>query len=88
MTREEFIKRIDALREEMKAVRQEYKDSMPVKAGQLVDINGRLLWLDAYRIEGYSIQPSLYGITKTRKPAKYEGMVYVDDWKSMKPAYT
>ena len=84
MNREEFMRRYDNLQDELQSLRQEYKDSQPVKPKQVVVIGDQLLWLERYKIVGYNVYPILYPLTKSGLPDKHF-VEYIQDWHDMKP---
>ena len=84
MDREEFMRRYDNLQDELQSLRQEYKDSQPVKAKQAVWIGNQRLWLDRYKIVGYNVYPVLYPFFKNGGVDK-RLIVNVDNWRDMVP---
>lgn len=86
MNEEEFIKALERLRKMEKDLRQTYiETNTTVKAPALVKIGTDIFWLDRYVIINGGITPSLFYVSKTLKPAKYHGKVYVKDWREMQP---
>lgn len=99
MTRNEYIsksyamqKELRALRErykalwdELEALRHRYKNSPPVKPQQIVEVNGQRLWLERYKLVGYSVRPVLYPLNGNGEPDKRR-VKYVDNWQDMTPA--
>jgi hypothetical protein len=86
MNEEEFIKELARIRKMEKDLRQTYIETNTiVKAPALVKIGTDVLWLDRYVIVNGVINPSFFHVTKTFKPAKYMGKVYVRDWREMVP---
>lgn len=86
MNEKEFIKALARLRKMEKDLRQTYiETNTTVKAPALVKIGTDVFWLDKYVIVNGEINPSFYYVTKTFKPARYQGKVYIRDWREMQP---
>ena len=86
MTEQEFTKELARIRKMEKDLRQTYiETNTSVKAPALVKIGSDVFWLDRYVIVNGGINPSFFPVTKTFKPAKYMGKVYVRDWREMQP---
>jgi hypothetical protein len=74
------------LKRQMKDLEQEYVESnTKVRAHGLVTIDKKIYYLDKWVVVNGDIAPTLYPVTPSLKPAKYNGKVYRNDWREMKP---
>ena len=85
MTRTEYMKERERLERERQAIDDAYiKTAAPVEPKQVVEIGGKLYWLERYRIVGYDLKPTLYLIQNGSRKMNL-GVQYVRNWRTMKP---
>lgn len=83
MTQNEFIERMDALEHQKTELRREYIESnQPIVPGQIVEVDGKRVWLEGYRLIGYHLHPKLRKLGKKGEPT---GVHYTaKDYRTMK----
>lgn len=85
MTRTEYIKERERLERERQAIDDAFIKTMaPVEPKQVVEIGGKLYWLERYRIIGYDLKPTLYLIQNGSRKMNL-GVQYVRNWRTMQP---
>ena len=84
MTRTEYIKERERLERERQAIDEAYIKSAPVEPRQVVEISGKLYWLERYRIIGYDLKPTLYLIENGSRKMNL-GVQHVRNWRTMQP---
>lgn len=84
MTKEEYIREVQRIEAEKRALDEEYRRSMPVQPHQVVVIGGKEYWLERYRIISYALVPTFYEYVKGKIKRDW-GLAYPDNWRTMKP---
>ena len=85
MTEQEYkteLERIKQMRHDLE--RRYVESSTNVKAPNLVELNGEILYLKKYVVVSGGISPTLYPVSKNLKGHYADGKVYRNNWREMK----